>query len=466
VHRLTTTLTLLFCLNQIFGQQQQVQALINQYGVPGIQLVCIKSDKEEILNLGTISKESNSKVTDSTIFEAASLSKCVFAYAVLRLYDRGVLSLDTPLIHYIGSYERFDSTDPRYNRITARMVLRHSTGLPNWGDDKYARLIFTPDSMFSYSGEGFQYLQRVVEKLTGKTLNQVAQEEVFTPLGMKNSNYGWNDKFGSRAAFGDSAVAINNHKYQKAAASLLSCAHDYALFLRAIMMGKGLKPQTWQMMMSKQSAGIWFNHRITPANEFIGWGLGMGLQENEQGKWLWQWGDNGDFKGLCVVNSGKKEALVYFTHSNWGLHIASDVLSAYFPPQTWWINSWLEYQFFEKKNVELFWTRMDKEGYDHASAIAMDLKRKDTAFTIPQTDLNDLGFIMIGRNKKKEAVEIFKYDVEAYPNDGDAYNGLAQAYEENGDKQLAINNYKKSVELNPQNNFAADRIKQLGAETK
>jgi len=361
MHRPITVFILLLCVNQVFGQQDKVRDLINQYGIPGIQLVCIRGDKEQSLNLGTISGQSDIKVTDSTIFEAASLSKCVFAYAVLRLYDRGIINLDTPLIHYVGSYERFDPADQRYNRITARMVLRHTSGLPNWGDEKFARLIFPPDSAFSYSGEGYQYLQRAIEKLTGKTLNQVAQEEVFDPLGMNRSSYTWTDKFNALAAFGNSPDAINAHKIQKAAASLLSCAHDYALFLRAMMTGQGLKPQTWRMMTSKQTPGIWFKHRVTTANEYIWWGLGMGLLENEQGKWLWQWADNGDFKGICFVNPGEKEALVYFTHSNWGLHITTGILNAFFPTQTWWANTWLGYEFYEKKNVEMFWAKWKRK---------------------------------------------------------------------------------------------------------
>ena len=128
------------------------------------------------------------------------------------------------------------------------MVLRHTTGLPNWGDKKFARLIFTPDSTFSYSGEGFQYLQRAVEKRTGKSLNEIAWQEVFIPLGMANSSYTWTDKFDTLSAFGDSPDAVNRHKEEKAAASLLSCAHDYAIFLRALMVGTGLKAETHRMM--------------------------------------------------------------------------------------------------------------------------------------------------------------------------------------------------------------------------
>ena len=233
-----------FCYQPLFAQEQTLRQLTEQYGIPGIQLVCIKDNKEESFNIGTVSHSSGKKVTSRTIFEAASLSKCVFAYAVLRLYDRGIINLDTPLIRYVGVYERFDPSDPRYANITGRMVLRHTTGLPNWGDDKFARLIFSPDSTFSYSGEGFQYLQRAVEKITGKTLNEIARQEVFIPLGMANSSYTWEDKFDTLAAFGDSPDAVNGHKKEMAAASLLTCAHDYAIFLQALMAGTGLKPAT------------------------------------------------------------------------------------------------------------------------------------------------------------------------------------------------------------------------------
>jgi CubicO group peptidase (beta-lactamase class C family) len=448
------------------AQQEKLQQLANQYGIPGIQLVCIKGNKEQPVNIGTISRESDRKVTGNTIFEAASLSKCVFAYAVLRLYDRGLFDLDTPLITYIGSYERFDPTDPRYAIITARMVLRHTTGLPNWGDDKVAKLLFTPDSIYSYSGEGFQYLQRVVEKLTNKTLNEIAQQEVFKPLGMTNSSYTWTDQFDTLAAFGNSKDAVNGHSAQKAAASLLTCAHDYAIFLRAVMTGAGLKPETYRMMFQKQSKGTWYKHRVTEANQHIWWGLGMGLQENESGLWAWQWGDNGDFKGFCIVNPARKEALVYFTHSNWGLHITTDVLNVFFPGQTWWPPIWNGYEFYEKKNILAFWTQLDKQGYDRALAIAQDLKQRDTAFVMPETDLNDLAFILLGKNMKRQAVDVFKYNLTTNPTSADAYEGLAEGYDDIGDKELALENFKKSVDLNPNNHYAADRVKKLEGVVK
>ena len=451
--------------NPLSAQQQQLQELTAQYGIPGIQLVCINGDKEESFNLGTISKESDKNVTANTIFETASLSKCVFAYAVLRLYDKGIINLDTPLVKYVGTYERFDPADTRYAKITARMVLRHTTGLPNWGDDKVAKLIFTPDSTYSYSGEGFQYLQRAVEKLTNKSLNEIAQQEVFTPLGMTSTSYTWTDRFDTLAAFGNSPDAVSSHKKQMAAASLLTCAHDYAIFLQALMNGTGLKRRTHRMMFEKQVAGIWFHHRVTEANNHIWWGLGIGLQENETGRWVWQWGDNGDFKGFCIANPKKKEALVYFTHSNWGLHITTDVLNAFFPKQAWWPNTWIGYEFYEKKNMLAFWAQLQETGYGHAAEIARDLKQKDTAFLLPESDVNDLAFILLGKNMKKEAIDIFKYNLAANPNSADSYEGLAEGYEDIGEKELAIQNFKRSFELNPKNSYAAGRIKKLEGET-
>ncbi|MBS1600035.1 MAG: serine hydrolase [Bacteroidetes bacterium] len=457
---------LIFYCCSLFAQEQQLQSLITQYGIPGIQIVCIKDNKDQNFNIGTIGNGSHQAITANTVFEAASLSKCVFAYIVMRLYDRNMISLDTPLINYIGSYERFDPADQRYKKITARMVLRHTTGLPNWGDDQYARLIFTPDSTYSYSGEGFQYLQHVVEKLTGKSLNDLAREEVFIPLGMKNSSYCWENRFDSLSAFGNSVDAINGHKSQIAAASLLSNAHDYALFIHALMNGTGLKPETYTMMISRQSGGVWFNHRITEANKHVWWGLGIGIQENETGDWIWQWGDNGGFKGFCIANPNKKNAVIYFTHSGWGLHITTEILNAFFPGQTWWPPIWIGYEFYEKNNMLIFWKELEKQGYDRAGRIADDLQKQNASFKIPESDVNDLAFIQLRKGKKKEALDIFKYNLETHPNSADAFEGLAEGYEDIGEKELAIKNFKKSLELNPKNNYAADRIKKLEGELK
>ena len=192
------------------------------------------------------------------------------------------------------------------------MVLRHTTGLPNWGNDSTVTLIFTPDSCFSYSGEGYLFLQRVVEKKLNKPLDQIMQEEVFTPLKMENSSYVWTDKFDTISSFGNSPEAINRHKNANAAYSLLTNANDYSIFLKALIKGKGLKEKTRKMMFEKSSPGKRFNTPANVADTYINWGLGVGLQQNENGKAIWHWGDNGDYKCFYMTFPDKDEQFDIF----------------------------------------------------------------------------------------------------------------------------------------------------------
>jgi CubicO group peptidase (beta-lactamase class C family) len=457
-------LVLLCTSSTLFAQEQKLQQLISRYGIPGIQLIHIKGGKTQTYNLGTIDSGSRQRLSDSTVFEAASLSKCVFSYIVMRLYDRGLIGLDTPLIRYTGKYDHFDPVDRRYAKITARMVLRHTTGLPNWGDNKgVSHLIFTPDSTFSYSGEGFMYLQRAAEKITGKSLNELAQQEVFTPLNMVHSSFSWTDRFDKLVAFGDSPAAVKAHQEQGAAFSLLTCAHDYALFLQALITGKGLKPGTHRMMFEKQSAGHWFRHSVGEAGDHIWWGLGVGLQENEKGLVVWHWGDNGDFKAFFAANPNTGEILVYLTHSNYGLHPVVAVLNIFFPQQTWWAGQWIGYQFKELDHMNKFWDALDKQGYDHAGQIAAQLKSRDTSFTLTEDDVNDMGFILLRKGMKEEAVDIFGYNASVHPESSSLYDSLGEGYEALGETSLAIKNFKKAVAMNPQNTYAAGRIEALEA---
>lgn len=461
--RSISTFCLLFILLSAFAQEQKLKEIIAGQYISGIQLVHIKNNKTQVFNIGNITK-AGKKVTSNTIFEAASLSKCVFAYTVMRLYDRGVISLDTPLLHYYKDhYIRFD-TDPRYEKITARMVLSHRTGLPNWGDDKGAKLIFTPDSTFSYSGEGFVFLQRVVEKLTNKPLQELAQQEVFTPLKMTNSNYLWVDKYDSVAAFGNSTDAINRHKNPISAYSLLTNAHDYSLFVQALSTGVGLKPATKQLMFQKASEGNWFNHDITEANPHIGWGLGVGVQDNELGHAIWHWGDNGDFKVFFISYPDRHESLVYFVYNNAGLNITADILDVFLGKQTWWTTKWLGYGFKKPAEMKAFRAQLPKYGYDHAANVVENEKKKNPAYQLPEDDLNDFGFMLMRNEQKTEALEIFKLNLSLYPNSANGYDSLAEAYEALGQKEPAIKNFKRSLELNPKNDYAAGQIKKLEAD--
>ena len=152
--------------------EKEIPGLLNEAQVPGLSIALAK-DGALLWRRGFGVKDIRSKepVDDNTVFEAASTSKPVFAYAVMKLCERRVMDLDTPLTTYTP--DRFIEGDPRLDRITARHVLSHTSGLPNWRSKKEPLAIrFQPGEKWDYSGEGFSYLQSVVSRLTGGRVNR------------------------------------------------------------------------------------------------------------------------------------------------------------------------------------------------------------------------------------------------------------------------------------------------------
>src|SRR5438445_3866389 len=163
-----------------------VPTLLKDGDVPGLSLAIVRDGRIELRRAyGVKDAASGTPVDADTVFEAASLSKPVFAYAVLKLADAGKLDLDAPVAKYLpGDYV----DDPRQSAITARRVLSHTTGFPNWRPSgQPLKIHFAPGERFSYSGEGFVYLQKAVERLTGQTLDAVMKRLVFEPLHMASS---------------------------------------------------------------------------------------------------------------------------------------------------------------------------------------------------------------------------------------------------------------------------------------
>jgi CubicO group peptidase (beta-lactamase class C family) len=312
------------------------EALMEQARIPGLVVAVIESGQvvgEEIL--GVASAETGELVTEKTLFEAASLSKPVFATAILRMAERGELDLDQPL-HELLTYERI-SHDPRSEQITARLVLSHRTGLPNWGPERL-EFINDPATKFGYSGEGFVYLQRVVEKTTGESLDEIVRREVFEPLEMKQSRFSWPEDEEPPLAAPHNQAGETLPKRPaleaNAAASLHTTAEEYARFVVAWLNGdllgreataEALTPVTFM----EPGEGAMAEERVWRR---LAWALGWGVQleapegaEQEAGgpgdHLYFHWGDNGPFKAFVVVRPATGDGIVYFANSTHGLAI-------------------------------------------------------------------------------------------------------------------------------------------------
>lgn len=273
------------------------------------------------------------------VFQAASLSKVVFSYIVMKMYGRGEIDLDIPICNYTD-IDRFEDKESAA-KLTARMVLNHRTGLPNWSKSPSSEewptapitFKFPVDSCYGYSGEGFAYLQRAVEKIRGKKIDEVAKEEVFQPLGMNYSSYEWIPMYDTLTVDGYNKDNENRGKGRHPRANvgytLRTCAADYAKFLQALLDGTGLTPQAKELMFTPcQEKAIRYagNHR--ECDNSIAWAMGIGTEDNaEFGKVLWHWGDNGSFKALFIVIPSANGYLAYFTNSNHGHDIINEITS-------------------------------------------------------------------------------------------------------------------------------------------
>jgi len=302
-----------------------IEAYQQYYQVPGISLALIKDGQLAYYKTygvrNTFTKE---PVDSNTLFEAASVTKPVFAFAVQRLAERGVINLDTPLYRYLPYPDI--AYDERYKLITARQVRTHRTGFPNWrsqNPDGKLDLKFTPGTSYGYSGEGFEYLKMVVEKVTGRKVDLVLQEEVIQPMGLYHTFFSANDSLRRMKATGHFNMLPNYKELPEApgmAWSMCTEAKIFTRFMLYLLEQKGLSPQTYDAMLSKQSE---YNYDPGEEKPKVPTYMGMSLEIRETpfGKSFGHGGNNGDYKCRFEVYKDLKMGYVIFTNSN-----TSDVL--------------------------------------------------------------------------------------------------------------------------------------------
>jgi CubicO group peptidase (beta-lactamase class C family) len=445
--------------------ENQIPELLKESAVPGLSLALIRDGKTYWVHaFGVKDANTGAAVSQATIFEAASLSKPVFAYGVLKLVEQGKLDLDAPLSTYLP--KPYIDGDTRLGKITARLVLSHRTGFPNWrGDGNPLTIHFTPGERFSYSGEGFVYLQKVVEQVTGKSLNEYMTEAVFVPLGMASSGYVWRPEFDARTALPHDAVGQAGEKFKpteaNAAATLHTTVGDYALFVEALLKGTGLKPQTIREMERPQIA---VDPECTNCTErepkelskSVFWGLGIGIQEAPEGESLWHWGDNGRFKCYVVAYPKQKIGAVVFMDGQNGLSIAGAILQVALGGEQPALR-WLKYDTYDSPAMQFAKVAREKGAAAAITEFQVALMRGD----ISESSINEAGYQLLSQKKLLESIRIFQLNVELHPDSWNAYDSLGEAYMDNGDKELAIQNYKKSLDLNPKNTGANQAIKKL-----
>lgn len=323
--------------------QRQLKEIAAEAKTPAIQIAYLADGKITHYNYGVKDITTNEAIGNNTVFQAASLSKIVATYAFLVLVDKGLLDLDKPLWSYY-EYDRLKD-DPYKELMTARMVLTHHTGLPNWEKGKKGPLStrFKPGTDYMYSGEAYQYLQLVAEKITGKSLDEICSTYIFKPFGMKKSHFTYTDLIGQDISIGHTDAVTSYGKVQKfttgnSAFTLYTTAEEYMKFLvAAVLEGKGLSKQMHKDFLTPYVTTV-AKGKEKERDKHVKCCFGIRTQENEAGLAYWHTGSNGGgYRCIFIIYPEGKKAITLFTNSNLGTATFLPVLNTVFgADQTYW----------------------------------------------------------------------------------------------------------------------------------
>lgn len=431
------------------------KALIPQWmesaEIPGMSLALVEGGRIALLEARGVRDVSTADpVGPETVFQAASLSKPVFAYLVFRLFEEGLLDLDVPLAEYLPN-SRLDH-DERYRKITARMTLSHSSGLPNWGGTPL-QIDFEPGERFQYSGEGYVYLQQVVEKRAGESLEALARRHVFGPLGMSHSSYVWQESFESTAAAGHDRHGRSRPQSKQdanAAASLYTTASDYARFVAALMSGTGLSEESRKEMLRPQVAARGWGGGPAEAQERIFWALGWGIQKDQAGDIFWHWGDQGIYRCLVAMDLSSEKAFVYFTNSNNGLAIGADWLENLGKEP--WAMEFLGYDQHASPRFQIRKT-VEKAYLEYGGETGLRRFKELRALhpdVVDERFAARLGRFLMEEDLTADAVDLFRLNAETHRESADAYGDVAEAIMTAGRFWEALAACKEALRLEPE----------------
>jgi CubicO group peptidase (beta-lactamase class C family) len=310
----------------LFKDKEVTERWLKQKSIPALGIGYIEDGKiKQISVFGELEK--GLKAPKNTIWNVASLTKPITALIVLKLIGAGKLNLDEPVYKYYIDPDILN--DPRVKLLTPRIILSHQTGFTNNREnytDGILKFEFEPGSKYQYSGEGYDYLRKVIEHKFNKTIEQLASELIFKPLKMNNTSYVWNKKYETRIAIWHTekgeTYSFKKQTEAHGADDLLTTIEDYSKFIAYLINGADLSKELQQEMVKEQI-------RMNPNQHF---GLGWYIDENINTKNDFAVVHGGDDIGvhtIAFIVPRAKQGLIIFTNSDNGTDAFQEILLKY-----------------------------------------------------------------------------------------------------------------------------------------
>lgn len=313
-----------------------IEAKSDSLNIPGISFALINDGKVIYHKTGGFSDLENEKpVTNQTIFEGASISKSVFAFFVMTYVEEGKLDLDKPLYEYLPYPDIED--DERYKKITARMVLSHRSGFPNWRFEEMdgrLKIYFEPGTDYKYSGEGYQYLAKVlagIENTDSEGLEAAFQKRIAEPLGLDHTSFHQNSFTTENKAkpYDENSQPMmppmDDGEFG-AAYSIHTEAVDFSKWMMAVMNNELLDEESYTELFKR--------HSSVPNNgPDVYYTLGFmtpELPDIETNIYM-HYGNNEGFTCMYLLDAEKDWGFVVFTNSEYGQMLGNEIADFLIP---------------------------------------------------------------------------------------------------------------------------------------
>jgi CubicO group peptidase (beta-lactamase class C family) len=449
--------------------------LMKIYKVPGLSVAVIDDFKIAWAKAyGVTEAGSDTPVTVHTLFQAGSISKPVAATGALYLVEHGKLSLDENVNDKLKTWQVPENEFTKDQKVTLRRLLSHSAGLTVHGFPGYevgasiptlvqilngekpantapVRVDFIPGTKARYSGGGITIEQQLIIDVTGEPFPQFMRETVFDKIGMNDSTYEQplppaRAAMAATASHADGMVVPGKwHIYpEMAAAGLWTTPTDLGKFaIETALSKQGKANHILSEAMTRE--------RLNPQIENIGLGFFLGDGGNPA-----EFGHDGDDEGfqarlIMFADSGKGVALM--VNSDAGLTMASFLEESIAKEYGW-------HYAMQQNQADILWLVANARGTAAATQKYEDLK-KSSAKGLDENTLLQVAYQLLFAGKADDALQVFKLQVRDYPKYWNSYDSIGEAYMRAGQKDLAIQNYEKSIELKPDNQNGIDMLKKL-----
>lgn len=454
----------------------KVDSVVQANNIPALSFGIIQDGNILITKgLGVLNRETKQAATENTLYQIASDTKKMTGVIAKNLVNEKVVELDKPIVHYLEGLLDTKAKE-RLKTITLRHLLLHTSGLPyreptmtrKDGEPMlvpYAEEIllndlnkvepeFAPETKFSYSNFGYAVAGYVCEVASKRAYTELILQYISEAYHMPNTAIVLTDKQKGHLAtpylkedrFKETS-AFNMGKLS-AAGGAYSTVNDLSkLMMHQIATYTKVDDQTDPLML-----------HANPYEKVNGYGFGLGKKVFETGIQYGHGGDMDGFASAYVFSPEYRSGVIILTSSGgkWVGELEKELFAkltnqTYIPP---------------KQSLALaFYNLLSDKSFEKSKNWLKENKGSEKYY-LQEEEMNNVGYALLKQNKEEQALKVFQYNVELFPNSANVYDSLGECYLAVGNKKLSLENYRKSLQLNPENRNAKVQIEKIEKNNK